>query len=105
MRADTNGEYSLVEGLVAVEIGQLGFGRGCQPQIRAFQVEHVAGEFGQLAVSDKRSGVHDKRWQNFGIAVLARMYIQEETRQRTFQPGAGSAIQREPRSRDLYGGL
>ena len=49
-----------VQRFVAVEAGEFDLGRGRQPQIRAFEMKHVRGEFRQLADAGERGGVHQK---------------------------------------------
>ena len=41
--------------------------------------------FGKLAGAEEAGGVDQERRQHFGVAVLARMHVQQEVDQRPFQ--------------------
>ena len=101
-RAHFDRQQSLVDGFVAMQAGQFHLGRRREPQVRAFQVEHVSREFRQLADSGEGSGVNQKRRQNFGVAVLPGVQIEKEIGEGAFQPRAESDIHRETRTRDFY---
>ncbi len=60
-----------------------------------------SANFGQLAVSGQRAGVHQKRRQHFREPVLARMHIEEKIRERPFEPRAESFVNREARARNF----
>src|SRR5690349_15631892 len=46
---DVNGQLFLGNGLVAIKIVELNLGGGCEPKVRAFELEKIGGEFRQLA--------------------------------------------------------
>src|SRR5579864_6744707 len=66
-------------------------------------MEHIPGEFWELAVGYQGCCVHEERRQNFCVAVFARVHVQEKIRQSTLQACPRPAIKRKPRGRDLYG--
>ena len=65
-------------------------------------MKHVRRKFRQLAHAGQRSGVHQKRRQNFRVAVLAGVHVQEEIRERPFEPRAQAFVNRKARPRDFH---
>ena len=87
-----------------METGEFDLGGGREPQIGAFEMKHVGGEFRQLANAGERSGVDEKRRQNFGVAVFARVHVEKEIGDGAFEARAESVINGETRAGDFHGG-
>ena len=103
--AELDGKPVRVERLVAVEVGHGDFGRRRQPQVRVLNLEQVLGELGQLPGAEKARRVDQKRRQDFGIPVLARVRVEHEARQRAFELCAQAQIDGEAPPGDLGGSL
>src|ERR1043166_5415889 len=63
---------------IAMKVVQFHFGRWREPKIRVLNTEQVRRKLGQLARSKQRGAIHQKWWQDFGVAVLARMHVKKE---------------------------
>ena len=74
-----------VQGLVAEKIGHRDFGRGREPEIGVLNLEQIVLELGQLAGAKQAGGIDQERRQHFGVAVLARVNVQQEVDQRPLQ--------------------
>ena len=97
--------------LVAHQVGQRNLGRrnqvhpgvvGCAT---ARHPEQVVLELGQLSRPGHRRRVHDVGHVAFGVAVLARMRVEHELRERTMQPRDGAAQRVEARAGKLGSNL
>ena len=100
-----HGKLLRLQHLVAIEIGHGDFRRGDQPIIRAFELEEILFELGQLAGAEKAGGVHHERRQNFRVTVLAGMHIEHEVGERPLQLRADSGVHGKARAGDLGGAL
>ena len=73
-----NGQLFLGNRFIAIKIVQLDLGRGRQPEVGVFDLEEIGGEFGQLARTQERGGVDQKRGENLRVAVLTRVNVEKE---------------------------
>src|SRR5882724_8083925 len=99
-----NWQLFLRNRFIAIEIVQLDFGSGREPEVAVFYLEEIGREFGQLARTHERGGVRQKWWKNLRVAVFACVNIQEEVREGAFQPGTPAFVNGEARTGDFCGG-
>ena len=66
--------------------------------------EHVGFELGQLRRADQRLGIDDVRRVALGVAVLARLHVEHELRERAVQTRERAAQEREARAGELRRG-
>ena len=79
------------------------FGGGNQPEIRVLALEEVLGKLGKLASAIEAGGIHQEGRQHLGVAVFARVHVQEKVDQCPFQFGAQPPVKRKARARDFAG--
>ena len=78
-------------------------GGGREKQIVLGAVVLLIGEFRQLRGADQRLAMHQERRQDLGVAVLARVQVEQEIDQRALQPRARPAVNDERAAGDLRG--
>ena len=69
------------------------------------RLEEVGLELRQLAGAEERVGVDEERRQDFGVALLLDVDVEDELDEGARQPRGGSAQHREPRAGDLRAAL
>ncbi len=70
-----------------------------------WHAEQISRKLGQLPGAIHRFGIHQKRRQDFGIALLAGVNIEHEVGQRPLQPRPRIPVNRKPRAGKLRGPL
>src|SRR5712691_8073035 len=100
--ADLDGQRVGIDSLVAVEVVQLNFGGGRQPQVGALEMEHVRCKFGQVSRTGERGAIGGERREDLRVAMLLRVRVQKEVGQCAFQARARANIKRKPRASDLH---
>ena len=83
------------------EVEPLGRGRIVRVDAALLHREHVGFEFRQLRRADQRLGVDDVGRVALGVAVLARLRVEHELRERAVQPREPAAQEREARAGEL----
>ncbi len=68
-------------------------------------MEHIRGEFRQLADAGERRGVHQEGRQDLREAGLARVHVEKEIRDGALEPRAEALVNGEARARDFHGRL
>src|SRR5713226_9265587 len=101
---DKNGEFFFGNGFVAVQIVELDFGSGREPEVGVLDFEKVGGEFRELASAGEGGGVHQEGRQDFRVAVLAGVDVEKKIREGAFKAGAPAFVDRETRAGDFRGG-
>src|SRR5258708_7605381 len=108
LRAEASGPSSNVDrqvllgkGFVAIEVVELHFAGGRQPEIGILDLEKVRGKFRQLAGGKQGSAVDEEGRKDFGVAVLARVHIQEKIRQGAFKARTPTLVHREASTGNL----
>src|SRR5262249_14606554 len=81
---------------------ELSLGSWSKPEITIFDAEHFTRKLGQLAIGRERSGVDQKRGQNFCITVFARVHIQKEIRNRAFESRSPAFVDCKSGTGNLY---
>src|SRR5207245_1128790 len=102
---DADGKFFLGNGFIAIEIVQLDFGRGSEPEVGVFETEKIGSEFGQLARGGERCAVYDEGRENFRITVLARVHVQEKICKGAFEARTPALIDGKARAGDFGGSL
>ena len=59
---------------------------GDEPEIAAFDLEGGVGKLGQVRRAHHGCGVHQHRWPDFLVAVLARVHVEHELDHRALEP-------------------
>src|SRR5712691_1553684 len=98
---DKNGEFFFGNGFVAVQIVELDFGSGREPEVGVLDFEKVGGEFRELASAGEGGGVHQEGRQDFRVAVLAGVDIEEEIREGALKAGSPAFVNGKARTRDF----
>src|SRR5712672_1238829 len=65
--------------------------------------EEISGELWQLARAGERSRVHQKGRQDFRVAVLAGVHVEEKIGERALQPCSPALVDRKSRPGDFRG--
>src|SRR5690242_11618943 len=102
---DINGQLFLGNGFVTIKIVEFNLGGGCEPEIRAFELEKVGREFRQLARAGERRAVHQEWRKDLRVAVLASVNVEEEVRQGPFEARSPAFINGETSSSNFGGGF
>ena len=83
------------------EVEPLGSRRIVRVDPASFHREHVGFEFRQLRRADQRLGIDDVGRVALGVAVLGRLRVEHELRERAVQSGEPAAQEHEPRAGEL----
>ncbi len=91
---------------VAHEIRQRYLGRRNEPElVLAFEREQVRGELRQLAGTEQRRIVDEIGHVRLGVAVLARVHVEHQLRDRAMQARDRALRARRSGTRELRGGI
>ena len=110
VRGELDRQRFCCEDLIAHLVGQRNFRGRNEVQLLALTVaaalargKHVLLELGQLPRAQQRLRVDDVRRVALGVAMLARVHVQHELRERTMQAGDCAAHHRKTRAAQLGG--
>src|SRR5437588_7872395 len=100
---DVNGEFFFGNGFVPIQIVELDFGSGREPEVGALDFEKISGELRQLACAGQGCGVHQEGRQDFRVVVLAGVHIEKKIRERALQARTPALVNSESRAGDFRG--
>ena len=95
---EAQGQHRLLEDLAPVHRRQRNLGGRDRPQVVAFEVIGVVGEFRQVTGGCHRLGQHHRRGTD--LLVGRRVAVQRESGQRPQQAGAGAPVEGEHGTRE-----
>src|SRR5216683_1381035 len=101
---DADGEFFFGDGLVAIEIVELDFRSRREPEVGVLDLEKISGKFRQLACAGERRGVHQEGRQDFRVAMLAGVDVEEKIGEGAFESGAPPFVNSKARAGDFRGG-
>src|SRR6266705_513607 len=102
-RGDVDGEFFFGNGFVAVQIVELDFGSWREPEVGVLYFEKISGKFRQLPCAGEGGGIHEERRQDFRVAMLAGVHVEEEIREGAFESGAPAFVNGEAGAGDFRG--
>src|SRR5260370_10491873 len=76
-RGDADWKFLFGNGFVSVEIVELDFGSWREPEVGVLDFEQISGAFRQFARAGERRGVHQEGRQDFRVAMLAGVDVEE----------------------------
>jgi hypothetical protein len=89
------------EDFLAVEIRHWDFGCGNEEEVASGHPEEIGLEFGQLSRAGHGRTI-DQKWRaHFGVAVVARVQVEQERNERPFEPCALPGVANEPTPADF----
>src|SRR5258708_31436374 len=99
--SNMDGKFVLGNGFFAIKMVEFDFGCRCKPKVGVLDFEEIGGEFRQLPCAHERRSVDQKWWENFRVAVLARVHVQEKVCKRALQPRAPASVNGKSRAGNL----